>query len=507
MKLSLRSVCLNCSGADCKAVKFSYSSALNFFPKNLGTLFAVGLIVSLLVSESLGQKPLTEKQWKLGYEGFNVISSGLGLEHKTNLGVLNSLPASETVLVVLGGLRLSPAFIEQHFQYGGAVLVASDATGISFSKLGVHFGYPSGHSGSFQFDQENRYREFSECPVIKGMTEHPILEDVESIVGNKVVCLNRTRFLSRRREVQRPNFIAFLPINISSNPCGFIGVSENDRGGRIILMADQSVFSNQMLLHGDNAMLALNSMKWLVEKPDGTIRKHLIVWDGKKFLTAVDTADVDVKLPPPTSAEVLEALKNLPAASLLEFGNSVVAAVEDEDIINEFIRDTMDKQSPKKIDRFWILVSFSLVCVFSLVTYMWQKKLLRNTSSDVAARRSANSNKKREGNAAFHRQMAVEVLLDTFCVEAANRRYYDCPAFPDELIGSGVYGDQKTINTVFNSMKKVNQLYHTKSKKYWTTQRLLDLESEVAKWKAIFPNCATKGTPSGAAIDIRTKNN
>ena len=440
--------------------------------------------------KELPAEQLSERQWKLGYHGFNIVSNGVGLEHDTDVTKWKRRPASETVLVVLGGISNPPTNLERYYNNGGAVFVASDQDShATLVPMGIIISPVSTSAMASEYrgvivdpDSSIFFGGHRECPIVSRLIDsHPVFNRANEVIGNRVAKLN----IFGKNKAKA---IAFLPRKKRGRTEALICVNENENGGRLVCMGDQSVLSNQMLMHGDNAVFAQDAMLWLSGfKETSKARKHVLVWDGNKALQTVDIAGVDVELPPPTSKEVWEAPKSLPPSAWFDFGNSVIAKVEDEDMVNDLVHRVMDNQSDKKIDRFWILVSFGLISLFALTTYVWQKKLLRFTASDVAAKRSAAADKVRKNNEAFERQMAVEVLLDTFCVEVANRRYYDCPAFPNELVAVGVYGKENEINRMFNSMKKVNQLYNTKASKYWTRQRLLDLESEIEKWKSFFP--------------------
>ncbi len=440
--------------------------------------------------KELPAEQLSEREWKLGYHGFNIVSNGVGLEHDTDVKTWKRRPASQTVLVVLGDVSNPPTNLEHYYNNGGAVFVASDqdslATlvpmGIIISPVSIGEMASKYRGVIVDRDKSIFFGGLSECPIVSRLIDsHPVFKRANEVIGNRVAKLNI--FGENKAKA-----IAFLPRIEKGRSGTFVCVNENENGGRLVCMGDQSVLSNQMLMHGDNAVFAQDAMLWLSGfKETSKARKHVLVWNGNKALQTVDIAGVDVELPPPTSKEVLDALKSLPPSALIDFGNTVIAKVEDEDMVNDLVHRVMDNQSDKNIDRFWILLSFGLISLFALTTYVWQKKLLRFTASDVAAKRSAAADKVRKNNEAFERQMAVEVLLDTFCVEVANRRYYDCPAFPNELVAAGVYGKENEINRMFNSMKKVNQLYNTKASKYWTKQRLLDLESEIEKWKSFFP--------------------
>ena len=161
------------------------------------------------------------------------------------------------------------------------------------------------------------------------------------------------------------------------------------------VLPDQSVFANQMLVHGDNAIFAQQAMNWLT----GEHRTHLLVIADGSVQSALDPEGVEVLLPPPTRQEVFNALKNLPPSAMLEFGNAVVTVVEDENMVNEFIHSSVDQVRPVVMRRALIFFSFAFICTVSLFTYIWQKKLMRQTASEVAFKRSKNAFKKEKTNA------------------------------------------------------------------------------------------------------------
>ena len=82
----------------------------------------------------------------------------------------------------------------------------------------------------------------------------------------------------------------------------------------------------------------------------------------------------------------------------------------------------------------------------------------------------------------FERQMAALALLDSFCLDFANRRFEDMPNFPEGLeIGSDEHG-----TGIQYAMKTIGDDYRNQPRKFWTEKRLLGVEGAVDHWRAYF---------------------
>lgn len=427
---------------------------------------------------------LSERQWKRGFHGLNVICMGVELEHQS-LTRWRRTPADQTVLVMMGNFQAgaiagNPIDLDFYLDNGGAVLIASDTENSrELRRQGIRFTGP-GMVAANRADFFNG--EFNDCPVVTNIQlPIPLLEGIDSFVTNRPGVL----LLAANTPWKR---LAYLPALVGSPHGNLFSVGgENRAGGKLVCFSDHSLFSNQMLMRGDNALAAKQCLEWL----KGPNRKQVLVLVDGVVQSQVNPADLNVELPHPTPQEAFEAAWDLGFLPMLDFGDSVLAAVEDEDMINEMINNKMDRIRRPKINRFLIFLTFALACCFALITYTWQKKLRRRTISDIANikalenKKSDKRMKKTEASQTklcFERQMAALALLDSFCLDFANRRFEDFENFPEGLeIGSDEHG----VGIKY-AMKTIGDDYRNQPRKFWNEKRLLGVEGAVNHWRAYF---------------------
>lgn len=433
------------------------------------------------VSSANAQISAEDDEWKRGYHGLNLICSGLGLEHQTWEQWKSTKP-SESVLVVLGRPARNQNVVS-YLNRGGRVLYATDQSEKTLRRYGFDF---AGRE-AVVLNPRDGFEGHTDCPVVQTFDfEHPVLKDVERLVTNRPGYLV---FHSRPRNV-RYRKLASLPlmrspgraVNIINNQELLVMASfENSVDGKMLCIADQSVFSNQMLLHGQNALFSKQAIEWLKED-----RKFVhVVADGVDQFP-VNLANLDVEMPPPTREEVIEALENLPPSMLLEFANEIATIVEDEDMFNEFANAITERINPKAMNRFLIFLSFAMACLFAMLVFATQRRYAHQTASGIATEKFRLKKKSDKRQEFVERQMAVEALMDSFCLEASNRRYRTWTNFPEDL---GLEDDERNnprVEAMLKSMAETNVLYKSKPAKYWTRYRLLGLEHEVNHWRGYF---------------------
>ena len=440
--------------------------------------------------DGLSKLNISEAQWKRGFHGFNVICMGVDLDHQS-LTRWRRTRARKTVLVILGNsrrgaLRRNPIDLDFYLENGGSVLIASDSKNDDILR---GQGIQINGSGFVAEKREDFFAgQFSDCPVVTNIQlPIPLLAGIDSLVTNRPGVLQVSPNTHWKR-------LAYLPPLVGS-PHGnlFALAGENESGGKLICFSDQSMFTNQMLLHGDNARAAKQSLEWLM----GENRKQVLVLVDGVVQSEVNPADLNVELPQPTREEVVDALKDLPPSAMLDFGNAVLGVVEEENMINEFINAQMDRVRPKAMDRFWIFVAFATACLFAVMTYTWQKKLRRRTISDIANikavenRKVAKRLKKIEASQSklcFERQMAVLAMLDSFCLDFANRRFEELPNFP---VGIEAGVDEHAIG-IESAMKVIGSDYRSQPRDFWTEKRLLAVEGAVSHWRDYFDSSMFK---------------
>lgn len=407
-----------------------------------------------------------------GFEGLEMISKYLGLEtiDKADFAVA---PEKETVLVVLGSVHQVDG-VDLFLNKGGAVLVASDQSSGRNATLdyGVRFfGGPVNTRSEADGYLSNR-----DCPIVSQFNGHPSLQGVSAIASNRPGTMKAENLtvIARYPELSR-----------YSGPVSFAAAGETSNGGLIIALADQSVFTNNMITAEANALFAYQALRWLKDSDRKYI--HFIVDGNYKSFERIE----DIELPPVQLSpdEIRDILKQLPAEKLLAFGNQLAANVEDKDLINKFIREQMDGISDYAYNRGMIWLLFLGVCISLVLAFLWQKKLLRRTASIAVMERHFKSKKLLKFQAVRDRQWAANLLLDSFCRQAQGRGYRDWPSFPEGLsVRPGVNSKQ-----IFGEMGQASNDFKTKPASYWTKRRLLRLETAVSSWREVI--VTSRGEP------------
>ncbi len=240
------------------------------------------------------------------------------------------------MLVITGnthGLSRLAGKLAAFRQQGGTTLIATDLGDYSLTKAyGVYF-----RSANIAVDPVDGYQGLADCPLVTDFnSQHPLFDGVRQLVTNKPGFL----YVSPRSPASRFQ-LAWLPSSAPNRRLGRVPlVAAVPTNGRMLLVADHSVFINEMLLHGDNAIFAWNCVNWLCE--DGR-RQRLVFIDEGNF---VGGRPLDAsQLPPIPVSKVIDALlesgvpipQQLPRlsnSSLREVANGFITSLEDKDFFN-----------------------------------------------------------------------------------------------------------------------------------------------------------------------------
>ncbi len=434
---------------------------------------------SLFCSAAFGQRRSKDEQaWMRGYEGLNLIVASHGLEHISRSQWLSISP-KQTMLIVLGTPSV-PKDINRYLREGGAVLLANDQRSNAASRSGFRFH----NLYSNAIFRQDHFEGHADCPIVTDFLtpDHPVLKNVSRIIANRPGAISvSSGFVDGEQRC-----LARLPSYGNHNRYGFIWTLERP-DSRLMCIGDPSVFSNQMLMHGDNAVFAKQAVQWC----KGSGRTKVLVLDNGAERFPVDLNEMEVELPPPSRDEVVEALKNLPPSMLLEFGNAVASVLEDENMLNEFATSVADDIRPKAMNRFLIFLAFAAACLFSFVVFSNQKRIRQKTASGVAVDLEKAKKRTSKAQEQIERQMAVEAMLDSFCVDVASKRYKSWVDFPKALEVSDAPG----TNAMLIAMDNTHKLYHSKPPTYWTQKRLLETENEIDQWRGFFGLAPLRARP------------
>lgn len=432
--------------------------------QSLAILILLISFIGLPFQMAAGQQVIKSDQWPFGHEGLNLLIQETGIEI-CNFGQWNSLPREQKFMLILDHPGWAPSLRNV------PALITSDsrsASGLVFRSIPER--------AMFGGNSRQEYFDSPDCPIVRPDSDHPVFAGVD-----RIIC-NRPGYLVRTSSNILPSDTQYYPlVDRRGNARRF---SVIDAQKKLIAVADRNLFTNQMLFKGDNLLFAENILTWL---SDDFRRKNVLLIIKGRVISPIDESDLEIQTPIPTREEVLKALKNLPADKMLEFANSVAAVTEDEQLLNDMAHKLTDGLRPKALNRLLLLVLFASCCLFGLITYFWQRKILRKTSSDIAGKRRRTFTNKASSTAGLERQAAASMILNAFCLDVANRRLADWAEFPAPLDSS----HQLVAKRATHEMADAFWSLKTKPNSYWTPERLLELETAALRWRELIQQMDT----------------
>jgi hypothetical protein len=305
---------------------------------------ALSLLGFLLPSPVLAQNDQPNFQFLLGTQAFRYI-----LNQRHFNPVLSADDAvrepRRTLIVVFGDtsvLDALPVRVADFVKDGGAVLLATDrgspdqrADRSWQDQLGVQVVEQPVLAKSDRFC----YQGYKECPFVLPVEADStgLFEDLHAWVAT-----NRAGFLRSHPAATGISLhvAAIFPPGCSSSraehPLEKVGfrlpfaVTGKWGDGRVLVLADHSVFINNMMLQRDtgNADFTFNCLDWLRE---GRVRRDRCLFydDGQ----IVDDFNVPVRIPPPELPSIPD-----PVA----FADQLIAGLEDENMHNRMLLDLID---------------------------------------------------------------------------------------------------------------------------------------------------------------------
>jgi hypothetical protein len=264
---------------------------------------------------------------------------------------------ARTLIIVLGDTRPLeniPSGLRDFVEKGGAVLVASDrpttpalrrAFGVAVSGLFVQVDPTS----------DSAYRGLADCPFLIERDQEPSLfHGLDRIAANRSSYLVRT---NRRLPILAALPQECWPLHPDVERARYVpGMTFGAGGpwgeGRILVLADHSIFINGMLLQADNdnCDFACKCLAWLTG-PDQRERV-LLVDDG------IIRTELDVELP---------GMLNMPRPTM-EMANLLIRGLEDDNVFNRIILG--------QVNRSHLLAG--LAAVLAIVVVCWGYYRLAN---------------------------------------------------------------------------------------------------------------------------------
>lgn len=325
------------------------------------------------------ERPTSRRTFLEGSHAFRRMLGDYGLRPLKSAQEISEDPA-RTLLIVLGDLNpldeLPTMSLNVFFWRGGAALIASDQRSAS-NQLAATLRFTINGGSVRTMVPERMYREMPECPLL-----------VPSAIGDDPDGL-RAKLFSRLERVATNNPSTLSPFR--GNPEVFgenrirvvAGVAEflQWRGlpvaaggivrgqGRALLIADHSIFINEMLMQhdNDNVFFTLNAIDWLTEI--GKRDRVLFVENG----VVKDSFDVPLEepqLPPLPSLDYLVPLMN-----------KALAGMQDEGIFTHIL----DQLLPANRLLRWLAVGATLALMGYLMLQLGRARQRIDTSEPVLA--------------------------------------------------------------------------------------------------------------------------
>jgi hypothetical protein len=351
--------------------------------------------------------------WKYGTHAFRWTLNNLGFQPLQSLDECAAEP-ERTLIIVLGKtwpLDHVPGGVRHFVEQGGAVLIATDQTRSAFDRSRVGswertFAVEVKDSPVWAVDTGTAiaYRRLFECPMVRAVDnkDSPLFLDLRQGVatncpgslevrrsgtGAALVPLayyppgcrsqDDLRYGLRRRLPSGDPFghdPERLPGNAPS--AGLLFAAGGDwGGGRVLVLADHSVFINEMMLQTDNENIpfACNCMQWL-----GEGRRDRVLFCEEGTINAnFNVPVVEPPLPPPGP-----------------WINHLVQGMEDE---NRFNRAILRQFTPGQIFRALLLALTGLLVLYGLVCLVKLRSRVEPAAPPLAQ--------------AVNRQLALQAVL------------------------------------------------------------------------------------------------
>lgn len=348
-------------------------SVLRFVRIRLLPLRMISLLSGLLVTLSISMPSLCAQvpdaenptaadadsqvppaEWHFGFEMFRMLLEEQQLIPQSIATEVLKQP-KQSVIVVLGQLEdvVPPRVLEDFCLRGGAVLLASD-TKNSFGRIGEFSAGPVQTNVA-----QDQYSSFPDCLTIRNFeADHPLLQNVGSLVVNRTGWLDKPRWFIPDWNVLATLPSSTSPIRASRRPLIAQAFASVENAGPMFLFADQSLFTNGMLWHGDNAILAVNLTQLLTA---GGRTQLLFVTDGTLLGSYQTSPILNQDQPTP---ELPEDLPEPDMQTLLKLANSVVQNVQESNVLNEALANRPRNMRPPYFRRAVLFVLLALALAF-----------------------------------------------------------------------------------------------------------------------------------------------
>lgn len=314
------------------------------------------LLLLLPPAVASAQLPPLPKIKQFGIDGFRLMLQNKGLkatQHRIRTAL--DLEPEQTVAIILGDLRTVTRIrgqIEDFVNNGGALLIASDLRGMQVDRTPICGAWVRPTPALIGPQRTaHAYRKYADCPIVSDFElshTEALFAGVRSIVANRpgeVDCVGDVRQ------------IAWLPT--PGNPPLMATYQQNS--GRMLFVADHSIFINEMLVHGDNARFVNNVADWLCE---GGKRSTLVLVNDGQVLGdwSFNATPPAIPLDKLVQAVQRGGLENLPIGeSIIPIVNESLGRYQREDGFNRDARKLFQAMFGRRLPRVALLLITGLV--------------------------------------------------------------------------------------------------------------------------------------------------
>lgn len=358
------------------------------------TLIWVSLFVATgnaqqAIQSSNAEKPSSiEPDWHYRYDLFQMLLQQSGLEATTNINAAFTDPDT-TAIVIVG--QFNPRVFSadlQRFLPRGALLIASD----SMVRLPWLFEIRPGPVTTD--DPQMQYRNYNDVlsvPAIR--SDDALVQGVSQLVVNRGGWISQLTPALGSWSVHAKLPQRVQPITSQARP--ILASYQSDQSDRAIflLASDQSLFSNGMLWHGDNSLLAINVCRKLASQGRS---KLLFIVDGvvqggvQSDLADRQSAQQPPTLPPSINPPPPDAIPPLTADQMVRVANEVIERIEDSDLHNELVANQPRNMPQFRYERIlWLILGFFSL-FFILLRLLARSRRPSLSQRDTAANRSVS---------------------------------------------------------------------------------------------------------------------
>ena len=370
--------------------------------------------------------PPANAAWQFRYELFQMLLEERGLTVESSLDAALASP-EESVVVMLGKLNriqvADPGKLLPFVARGGTVLIACDRAG----SMGVTANFVSGPITSE--DEATQYQNLPDCLRVSDLDrDHPLMSGVNEIV------LNRTGWLGfLPGGVMQWQTVASVPQTCSPRrsrglPLIAVGQSrspETSITGTMIVAADPSLFTNSMLWHGDNSVLAIRVSELLCR---GDKKRLAFVVEGQPQPTYRSSPLLQENASPSPQQQPPPPMPPYPLTppkptwdQLLRMANAVIQHIEESNILNEAVINHPRYPNARRYPLV-ILMGLAVITAVGLLIKLAHTATVQPPAPVPRGMQSAHAMEADEKQESARYGSAAQILARDFCFELTGSR-------------------------------------------------------------------------------------